>query len=101
MRSRIAKVNQRTITQVLGDKPVEMGNHASNALPIPCDDLPKVLGIEPRGESSGTDKIAEHDRDLTAFCGIMRSWYGDGRGRYCASASVQPMAAVGAKMCLP
>ena len=67
VRSRVAEIDENTVPHVLGDKPVEAPDDIGNGAVIGGDDLVQILGIEPRGERSRTDQIAEHHAELPAL----------------------------------
>ena len=48
---------------------------------IGADDLPHVLGIEPRRQRGRADEIAEHHRELAALGGVQRARRGRRRSR--------------------
>jgi len=63
----IAEIDHHSIAHVPSDKTIEAGDRLRDALVVHTQNLPQVLGIEPRGESSRADKVAKHHRELTAL----------------------------------
>src|SRR4029453_12361879 len=72
MGSRIAKVDQQSIPQILREVAVMSLDHLSAGLLILLHDRPVVLGIELGGEGSGTYQVAEHHRELPALSFLRR-----------------------------
>jgi hypothetical protein len=64
MGSRVAEIDQDAVAHVFRDKPVELGNHRGDSAVIGGDNLPQILGIEPRRKRGRVDEIAEHYRQL-------------------------------------
>jgi hypothetical protein len=64
---RIAEVHEQTIAEVLGDVAVELADHGVTDPLIGPDHVAQLLGIEPRGQLSRADEVAEHHRELAAF----------------------------------
>jgi hypothetical protein len=59
----------------LGDKPARRADHFRAAVMIGRNDFAQVLAIELSRERGRTHKVAEHDRELTAFsrsCNLRR-----------------------------
>src|SRR6266850_5984500 len=69
MGSRVPEISQDTIAHVLGNKAVEPDDYLGDGALIGSDDLAQILGVETGGEFCGADEIAEHDRQLSPFCG--------------------------------
>src|SRR5215831_5903039 len=67
MRSRVPKVREHPIAHILRDKSTGLGDLLCAAAVIRADDLAHVLGVEARRECGRTHKVAEHDRELSAF----------------------------------
>jgi len=63
----IAEVHQEPIPQELGNVSVKtLDDFRTNSL-IGTDHLPRLFGVELRGQFGGIDQVAEHDCELTAF----------------------------------
>ena len=63
----IAKIDEETIPEQLGDMSfIALDDFRADFL-ICMDHVPIVFGIELGGEFSGIDQVAEHHRELTAF----------------------------------
>jgi hypothetical protein len=71
---RIAEVSEHPVAHVLRNKAVEAADGLGNAPVIRADHFPQVLRIEPRRQCGRADKIAEHDRELTALGAIGARW---------------------------
>jgi hypothetical protein len=66
MRLRVTKIDEHAVAHVLRDKTVERCD-LGNCAVIGSDDLAQIFGIEPCGEFGRTEKVAEHDRQLSAL----------------------------------
>src|SRR5215472_13829487 len=67
MRSRVPKVREHPIAHIFRDESTGLGDLLCAAAVIRADDLAHVLGVEARRECGRTHKVAEHDRELSAF----------------------------------
>src|SRR5215471_8733822 len=67
MRHRIAKVDQQTITEQLGNMSIVALDHAGTHPLIGTHHVPPVFRVELGGESGGIDQVAEHDGQLPSF----------------------------------
>ena len=67
MRSRVAEIDQDSIAHVLGDKPIEPGDHLGGGTVIRGDDLAQILGIESSRERSRANEVAEHHGELATL----------------------------------
>src|SRR5512145_616156 len=67
MRLRIAKIDQQTIAQELGDVPVIPANHLRTGGVIRSDYAPILFGDELAGELRGVHEVTEHHRELPTF----------------------------------
>jgi hypothetical protein len=63
----IAKVDQKPITEELGDVPVIAANHLRTGGMIRPDHVPVVFGVELGGEFRGVHEVTEHHRELPTF----------------------------------
>src|SRR6516164_6509586 len=90
MRHRIAKVDQETITEQLGDMPIVALDHGGTHPLIGPHHVPPVFRVEVRGELRRVHQVAEHHGELAAFsvrrgrddgCGLALRWGGLRRGR--------------------
>ena len=70
---RIAEVGEHAVAHVFGDEAAVGRDEASAACVIGCEDLPHVLGVEPRGKRGRADEIDNHHSEMTAL----------GGGRFC------------------
>jgi hypothetical protein len=86
---RIAEVDQHTIAHVLRYEAAEAINSFGDTLLIGGNDLAQVLGVHTTRKCGRTNKVREHDRDLTTLCGFLRlrlrcsDWFR--HCRWCAS----------------
>jgi hypothetical protein len=64
----IAEVHQESIPQELGNMSVKTLDDFRTSSLIGTDHLTVLFGVELRGQFGGIDQVAEHDRELTAFC---------------------------------
>jgi hypothetical protein len=76
----IAKIDEQTVTEKLGDVPVIASNHLRTGSLIRTDHVPVLFGVELAGESSGVHKVTEHDGELATF------GFGRVRGDWCSLA---------------
>src|SRR6266481_3321845 len=67
MRLRVAEVRKHTVAHVLGNEATRFVDLVSTAAMVRANDLAHVLGVEPSRERGRTNKVAEHDRELSAF----------------------------------
>ena len=67
MRLGIAKVDQQTITEILGDMASETLNDLGAGGLIRPDHLAQVFGIEAAGGAGGVHQVAEQHRELATF----------------------------------
>src|SRR5215831_12212546 len=67
MCNRITKVDQQSITEMLGYEPLIALNHCFTRLVIPLYDRVVVFGIELSGQGCGADQVHEHHRELASF----------------------------------
>jgi hypothetical protein len=72
MEARETEIGEHAVAQELGYEPVAARDRARTRVLIGADDLPHVLGIEPRRHRGRTAEISEHDDELTAFGYIWR-----------------------------
>jgi hypothetical protein len=75
---RIAKVDQQSIAEILGNMPVKAGDHLGAGLVIGLDHLTVVFRIELTREACGLHQVTKQDGQLAPF-GIRRGKYGKGR----------------------
>ena len=87
VRLRIAEVHEHAIAHVLRYEPAEALHSLGDALLIGGDDLAQVLRVHTGRECGRTDKVREHHRDLTALCGVLRSYGSAEAGSRCCGAS--------------
>ena len=66
-RFRPAEIDQHAVADVTRDEAVELGDGAGDTRLICADDLPQILGIEPRRKRGRADEIAEHHAERAAF----------------------------------
>ena len=69
---RPAEIDQHPVTDVTRNEAVELADRVGDARLVGADDLPQILGVEPRRECGGTDEIAEHHAEGAAFGGGLR-----------------------------
>src|SRR5712691_12954215 len=67
MRLGIAKIDQETIPEQLGDMSIKTCDHLGTDLLIRPDDFSILFGIKSARESGGIDQVAEHHRELAPF----------------------------------
>src|SRR6516165_10139577 len=67
MRHRIAKVDQETISEQLGDMPIVALNHVGTHPLIGTHHLPVLFGVELSRQGSGIDEVTEHHGELPTF----------------------------------
>jgi hypothetical protein len=63
----IAEVDEQPVTHVPGDGPPEVPNRPVGDVLIGAQNVPQLLGIEPRSELGRPDQVAEHHGDLPAL----------------------------------
>ena len=64
---RPAEIDQHPVTDVTRNEAVKLLDSGGDARLIAANDLPQILGIQPRREGGGTDQIAEHHAEWAAF----------------------------------
>ena len=64
---RPAEIDQHAIADVARDEAVKLLDRGGDARLIGADNLPQILGIEPRRECGRADEIAEHHAERAAF----------------------------------
>ena len=67
MRQRVAEISQHAVAHQSGDKATIAGHYLGDAAMIGGDDVVQVLWIEPYGQFSRANEVAEHDRELAAL----------------------------------
>src|SRR5262249_34341145 len=67
MRLRIAKVDQETIPEQLGDMPIVALDDFCTSRLIRTDHVTPVFRVELAGQLGGVHEVAEHHRELPAF----------------------------------
>jgi hypothetical protein len=71
MRAREAKIRQNPVAHEFGDEAIVARYHARARILIGADDLPHVLGIEPRRHRGGPHEVAEHHGELPPLGGVL------------------------------
>src|SRR5258708_24148809 len=64
VRAWISKIDQNSVAHVSGVDPAKPGDGLGHVPVIDGDHLAQILGVEPYGERSRPDEIAEHDREV-------------------------------------
>ena len=90
LRLRIAEERHQPVAELLQHVAAKPSHRRRRLIEIGVDEVAPVLRIELRGEARRADKIAEHDRDRTAFGRRKKvfwlGWGGPSRGSgTCAS----------------
>ena len=67
MRLRIAEVNEHPVADQSGGKAAKAGDYLADAAMIGGDDVAQVLWIEPCGQLSRANEVAEHNGELAAL----------------------------------
>ena len=67
---RVSEIDQQPVAHVAGNEAAIADHLGGDGMMKRCDDFAQILRIEPRAECRGTDQVAEHHRELTAF----RAW---------------------------
>ena len=67
-----AEIGEHAVAHELGDMALEARHLAGHRVLVGADDLPHLLGIEPRRQRGRADQIDEHHRELPAL-GVARS----------------------------
>jgi hypothetical protein len=67
VRLRVAEIDEQAIAEVLGDIPLEAGDHFGAGVLIGPHDLAPLLRVELAGEDGGVHQVTEQHRELAAF----------------------------------
>jgi len=67
MRSRIAKVDQQAISEILGNIPLKLLDHLGARGLIGAHDLSQVFGVKLASKNRRVDQVTEQHRELAAF----------------------------------
>ena len=81
--ARVAEVDRKTVADISGDVTTVLTDDACAEMPIAEDQVPKLLGIEPLGERSRADEVAEHGGDLPALSTLILVWTATGPAGQC------------------
>ena len=76
---RVAKVDEKSITQILCYVAFKAMNHVSRRFLVGAHNFAKVFGVEPSGQVGRFNQIAKHHGQLTPF----RLWGAGRRRRGC------------------
>ncbi len=80
MRQRVPELDEQAIAKILGDMPLEAGDHLGAGLLVGPHHLAPLFQVEPAGEGGRVHQIAKEHRELVAlrvgetrfgWCGIL------------------------------